>query len=1262
MPAENKCTECGAAIPPGAEDGHCSQCLFSLGLDKPDTTDTTLARPDLTPLLGRSAPPIGVKFHYFGDYELLAEIARGGMGIVFKARQISLNRRVALKVVSSGTLATEELVKRFKAEAEAAAGLAHPNIVPIYEIGEHGGQHYFSMGLIEGLNLRQALSQESGEETSRAASVSKAPGIGCGEPRRAAELVSTVARAVHYAHQRGVLHRDIKPSNILIDAEGTPHLTDFGLAKLVEKESTLTHPNAIMGTPAYMSPEQARGDTKEVTTAADVYALGAVLYETLTGSPPFTGDTSNNVLRQVLDQEPRPPSSSSPNVDRDLDTICLKCLEKDPRRRYGSADALGNELDRWLRHEPILARPITTFERAQKWVRRRPTIAALAASLALAFVGGFAGVTWQWQRAQRERDAAEHNLYVANMNLTRPAWEQNNIQGLRKLLDETEAFPDRGFEWYYCDRLLHRNLKTLYGHFGPVRSAIFSPDSQKVVSGSDDGTVRFWDAGTGKEILVFREHATAVHAIALSPDGKFVLTGHGDGTATVLEAVSAKELFTLKATIGEIRSVAFSPDGKRIAISGRDGSAEVWDPVSRAKLFDLRGHTDAVWALTFSPDGRRIATASWDGTAKLWDATDGSELQSLGPHAGRVWAVAFSLQNDLVATGDDLAVRVWRVDGGKQIVKYNGHATVVYSVAFSPDGRTILSASEDQTARLWEMSSDKVSILKGHVRPVYSAVFSPDGQRIMTTGWDQTVKIWQVPMHDERPVFTGHKKKVNSVAFSPDGERVITASDDQTARVWEAASGKELLVLRGHKAAVHSAVFSPDGQRIVTSSDDRTATVWEATTGQNLLSIRAHGQRVYSVDISPDGKRIVTGSADLTAKVWDAATGKELLTLTHHGAVRSVAFSPNGKCIVSGGGSWEDKAVRIWDAHTGKKLLTIRANSPAHSVAFSRDSRRVVCAFVDWTAGVWDAIDGKQLVLLSGHNQEVWAAAFSPDGRRIITGSTDKTAKIWETATGRELLTLNAGNGEPVTSVAFSPAGDRLATASWSKGVAIWEAAPRETAEAWRREERTGTEYVAAQKRTRTAHDNPYDTTSFQALSARDEGAIKHWLVLPPISISGGAVRALQEEQIVAEGQLRPRAGDRIVVAGTNLVWRAIDLPDYLIDFNKLAGATTEWSAAYAVAYLRSDAPRQNLLLKVGSDDQSRIYLNGGLVYQNLNAHAWLPDQATIKNIELKAGINVLVFKVINQNGDWQGSIRFTDATGQPVQGLRVTFDPTETR
>ena len=374
------CPRCGAEIPADAPEGGCPGCFYEAALnalasesvtgvddsgsvDKPARGTTRSER--LAKVLGE-----------LGDYELLEEVGRGGQGVVFRARQKSLNRTVALKVISLGQWASKAHVKRFRREAEAAASLDHPCIVPIYEVGERDGQCYFSMKFVEGGQL---------DEVVRRAPMSI---------RQAAELIAKVARTVHYAHEHGILHRDIKPGNILLDQKGEPHLTDFGLARLVETESTMTRTLEVLGTPSYMAPEQAMGNNSAVSSATDVYGLGAVFYQLLTGQPPFAGGATYETIKLLLDTEPKQPRLLNPKIDRDLGTICLKCLEKDPKRRYSSALALAEDLERWLKHEPIQARHTGVFARGRKWVQRNPTSALLVACVvALAAAAGW--IVWK---------------------------------------------------------------------------------------------------------------------------------------------------------------------------------------------------------------------------------------------------------------------------------------------------------------------------------------------------------------------------------------------------------------------------------------------------------------------------------------------------------------------------------------------------------------------------------------------------------------------------------------------------------------------------------------------------------------------------------------------------------------------------------------------------------------------------------------------------------------------------------------------------
>src|SRR6266487_229507 len=363
------CRKCGAAIPPDSPQQSCGACLLETGLD----SDEAVAGVDDPGHANISPSPMLMDF---GDYELLAQVGRGGQGVVFRARQKSLNRTVALKVISLGQWASEAHVKRFRREAEAAARLEHPCIVPIYEVGERDGSCYFSMKFVEGGQLDEVIRREPMP------------------PRRAAELIAKVARTVHYAHEHGILHRDIKPGNILLDQKGEPHLTDFGLARLVETESTVTRTMEVLGTPSYMAPEQAVGNNGAISSVTDVYGLGAVLYQLLTGHPPFAGGTTYETIKLLLDTEPRQPRLWSRKIDRELSTICLKCLEKDPKRRYSTALALAEDLEHWLKREPIQARRTGIFVRGKKWVWRKPTGALLAVCLlALAAAAGW--IIWK---------------------------------------------------------------------------------------------------------------------------------------------------------------------------------------------------------------------------------------------------------------------------------------------------------------------------------------------------------------------------------------------------------------------------------------------------------------------------------------------------------------------------------------------------------------------------------------------------------------------------------------------------------------------------------------------------------------------------------------------------------------------------------------------------------------------------------------------------------------------------------------------------
>ncbi len=985
----------------------------------------------------------------FGDYELIEEIARGGMGIVFKARQRSLNRIVAVKMILAGQLASSDDVKRFRTEAEAAANLDHPGIVPIFEVGEHDGQHYFSMGFVDGMSLAKCVAD------------------GPLPPRAAAHLVRQVALAVQYAHDKGVIHRDLKPANILLAnggreppglkpasdtspevsrppfADVIPKITDFGLAKRVQGGSELTASGQVLGTPSYMPPEQAEGKVTEIGPAADVYSLGAVLYCLLTGRPPFQSANPLDTLLQVLEREPVPLRQLNAEVPLDLETITLKCLQKDPTRRYQSAAALSADLRRWLTGHPIEARPVSRTERAWRWCHRNPAIASLSAIVVLVLLTGMAVSSFfalqsaarnrdllketaranrktleaqakadealtnakktqiEKDRADAKADEARRHLYSVHMNL---AQRNSEIPLVGLVLDSLEkTHPQsgetdlRGFEWYYWDRLCHSSLLDLKGHTGSVISVAFSADGKRLASASSDQTVKVWDVTSGQETLTLEGHTGSVMSVVFSADGKRLASASDDQTVKVWDATSGEETLTLKGHTRQVESVAFRPDGKQLASASHDQTVKVWDAISGQETLTLNGHNGQVISVAFSPDGKRLASASWDKTVKVWDATSGQETLTLKGHTDTVTSVAFSPDGKRLVSGSwDKTMKVWDATGGQETLTLKGHTDWVTNVAFSADGKRLASASHDLTVKVWDATSGQETLtLNEHIQIVKCVAFSADGKRLASASDDQTVKVWDATGRKEMLTLKGHTNFVTSVAFSADGTRLASASLDQTMKLWNTTNGHEALTLKGHNGGVRGVAFNADGTRLASASDDQTLKMWDATSGEELLTLKGHTGSVMGVAFSPDGERLASASWDHTVKVWDVTSGQETLTLTGHTyGVTSVAFSADGKRLASGS---PDRTVKVWDATSGQETLTLKGHTDwVTSATFSADGKRLVSASHDRRVKVWDAVSGQETLTLKGHTDRVMSVTFSADGQRLASASGDHTVKVWD--------------------------------------------------------------------------------------------------------------------------------------------------------------------------------------------------------------------------------------------------------------------------
>ena len=1033
------------------------------------------------------APAVGARF---GDYELLAEIAHGGMGIVFKARQVSLNRLVALKMIRAAQFASAEELRRFHLEAEAVALLDHPNIVPIYEVGEHEGQPFFTMKLVEGGSLATAAA-------SRQSVAGSVPAESAALCRDAAILVARVARAVHYAHQRGILHRDLKPGNILLDEQGTPQVTDFGLARRLSSESTLTLGGAVVGTPSYMAPELARGHGHDATTAADVFGLGAILYELLTGRPPFEGSTPLETMRKVVEEEPMPPwvarrqqaaqnpkSEARPSLAgvrtsafgflsgfggrmSDLDIICLKCLEKNSAHRYPSALALAEDLEHWLRHEPIQARSSTAWEHAVKWARRRPAQAALmgvsvGAALLLIVVLLVAGaqVRAQRNRAVEQEAVTRTNLYATDISLAQRLLDEGDLNAARRVLAghvpaigvqrsvDSGAVPQadrslaglqpdlRGFEWRHLWKRCEGNeFAVLPGHRDSVTSLALSRDGTTLYSGSRDGTVKRWNLNTRQcvETLQLPEPYTQaglrkeVFAVALSDDGHTL----GAGTQTDASFWDT-ELRHWRFTVPSGKaSIAFLPGNSRVAIGSR--GPEGPGPVGAVRLYDLpsrdaSGGTPAPIAVLRRSGG--LAAVSADGRTLVTGAY--AETSSNAPGA--------------------ILLKVWDTASGA-LLATNVEGAPLNALAISPDGQLVAAALARVAAvRFWSLTNgglrQQPGGLAGRFEMVRHLAFSPDSRTLATVGEDHLLRLWDVTTRQEKARLHGHTAPVNTVAYAATGGWIATGSADGTIRLWHPAarSPAEALIQPDH-ARSHF-VLSRDGTLVTALLRDEGFVTWDVaslrrtvvpdTLGLAPLRFLDADRTLVAEHRDPDGLielecvQLLNPTNRRTVKLAQTYESSQFAELSPDARVLAVAHAG---------------ILTLWDAATGQQLAKLNDRDPlpaSGSLCFSPDGRTLAATGIGASVHLYDIPSRRLRTRLSHETPPNFLVAFSPDSRQVFAGTSDHAIRMWEVASGRETGRF-AGHKQSANALAVSPDGRTLASASPDGSLRLWDMATRRT-------------------------------------------------------------------------------------------------------------------------------------------------------------------------------------------------------------------------
>jgi WD40 repeat protein len=1012
-------------------------------------------------------------------------LGRGGMGVVYRARQLALNRPVALKMILTGAHAAPHDLARFLGEAEAAARLQHPNIVQVHEVGRHEGRPYFTAELVEGGTLAQYIGHRPQS------------------PRWAAALAETLARAVHYAHGRGIVHRDLKPANVLLTPHGIPKVTDFGLAKRLEGSEGLTRSGDLLGTPSYMAPEQALGSGPKVGPATDIYALGAVLYQMLTGRPPFQAETPLDTVLQVLGGEAVPVRRLQPKVPRDLETICHKCLHKEPRKRYASAEALADELHRFLGSEPVHARPVGTVEWVVKWVRRRPALAALVATvvlgtllLAIAAIHFTAAVAAERDQANRLRDLADrraraeqserHRAETAERAARRQAADSTleraqilcqqgelargllwMVEGLRMARQAADADLEDALRWNLgaWAREVHP-LEQVLPHSGPVHALTFDPAGTTLATGGARGKVHLWDPLTGQPHGRLLDHPAAVNALAFHPAGDRLLTGCDDGVARVWQLGTGKALLPQFVHFRPARfpnpswpfrtgvlAVSWSPNGKVIATAGRDGTARLWDAATGASLSEPLQHEAAeVTCLGFSPDGASLWTGSGDWRLRRWGVPDGRLLSS-SAKVGFCFALAVHPRHEEVATGHlhDSQILRWDAATGNMRPGVLRHMEIVRALAYSPDGRLLLSGSDDHTARLWDTASGApVGSTLRHPGRVHGVAFHPGGRRVATCGEDGSVRVWGLAPGSLRHTLR-HPDWPQAVAFSPDGRRILTTTFGGAARqafLWDVDSGAhaepELLLPEGFPWYLTGAGFANGGRILVATDNQGGLHRWDARTGKRLPSQNTGQEQNWKLAVSPDGRLALCGAIEqkgnrLThcAVVWDLSNGRPACPpLAHRDSVFGIGVSPDGKLAVTGS---LDRTTRLWRLADGQPLgPPVRHGNGITAVAFRPDGKAVLTGGRDRFVRLWEVPGWKAVGLPLEHNGEVSCVLFSRDARLILTGAFDQLVRLWHPATQRPVGPVLRHDGQ-VMALACHPDGRRVASAARDRTARVWE-------------------------------------------------------------------------------------------------------------------------------------------------------------------------------------------------------------------------------